>query len=141
MSPILRGMSNTYYGETVEEASANADAHEYGKIVKPQFDSKLVYDFVVDKPPSLRWIVEDLLGSKDLVMVTADPMVGKSWLVSHLACSLSSGQKFLGKFAVPSGGLAVIVDEEQHMYEAWRRFRRLVEGYKYSAGEVNNVRY
>jgi len=138
-------MSNTYYGETLEEASARAELHggphEYGKVIEPQFKSKLVYDFVVDKPPSLRWIAQDLLGSNDLVMVTADPMVGKSWLVSHLACSLSSGRPFLGKFAVPSGGLAVIVDEEQHMYEAWRRFRRLVDGYKYSAADVNNVRY
>lgn len=91
--------------------------------------------------PDSKWLVKPLLGDDELVMLTAEPGAGKSWLVSHLACSVTTGRKFLDHFDVAGRSQVILIDEEQSLLEVWRRLERLCNAYAYKPGDLNRFRY
>jgi hypothetical protein len=48
----------------------------------------------IEVPPEAgRWLVDGLLGSEGVAVIGGDPKLGKSWLVSHLAVAVASGER------------------------------------------------
>jgi KaiC/GvpD/RAD55 family RecA-like ATPase len=78
-----------------------------------------------DKPVEYDWLVEGLIAKGDVVSLTADPGVGKSWLGMDLGVSvLGLREQWLG-MKVMEHGPVVFVDQEQPEAVARRRLQQL----------------
>ena len=76
-----------------------------------------------------RWIVPDLLPRGEVVLLTADPGVGKSLLAYDLCRAIATGGEFLG-FQVPKGRVLILQLEEGGSFGARLRalgFHHLAE--------------
>ncbi len=75
-------------------------------------------------PPLAEWLVEGLICTGDITLVTGPPNIGKSMISAGLALAVAEGwQTFLGQpLNVPPEGLPVLmVDEENPLDQAYAR--------------------
>lgn len=67
----------------------------------------------IEVPPEAgRWLVDGLLGSEGVAVIGGDPKLGKSWLVSHLAVAVASGENCLDHYTVHDPGCVMVVSAE-----------------------------
>jgi hypothetical protein len=74
------------------------------------------------------WLVDQLFTVGSNGWVAAEPKVGKSWTVLELVYALSTGQPFLGRFAVKQPRRVVYIQEEDSLQRVLRRFKKLLKG-------------
>lgn len=74
------------------------------------------------------WMVDQLFTVGSNGWVAAEPKVGKSWVVLELAYALSTGQPFLGRFAVKQPRMVLYVQEEDSLQRVLRRLKRIIKG-------------
>lgn len=74
------------------------------------------------------WMVNGLFTVGSNGWVSAEPKVGKSWIVLELAYALSTGIPFLGRFAVKQPRRVLYVQEEDSLDRVKRRLKKLIKG-------------
>lgn len=74
------------------------------------------------------WLVDQLFTVGSNGWVAAEPKVGKSWVVLELAYALSTGQPFLGRFAVKQPRVVLYIQEEDSVQRVLRRLKRIIRG-------------
>lgn len=74
------------------------------------------------------WMVDQLFTVGSNGWVAAEPKVGKSWTVLELVYALSTGQPFLGRFAVKQPRRVIYIQEEDSIQRVLRRFKKLLRG-------------
>jgi len=74
------------------------------------------------------WMVDQLFTVGSNGWVAAEPKVGKSWTVLELVYSLSTGNPFLGRFAVKQPRRVIYIQEEDSIQRVLRRFKKLLKG-------------
>jgi len=90
---------------------------------------QITYPFTpldLTKPaPPPDFLVEDLIGRREIVMLTGDPGVGKSWLALDLAVRLANGDPtWLGR-GLNHHGRVLYVDQENPEAAARQRLKKL----------------
>ncbi len=75
--------------------------------------------------PDKRWLVESLVGIEAVGVVGGDPKLGKSWLVSHIAVAVASGESCLGEFIVYDTGPVLLASAEGPAWMATDRLRHV----------------
>jgi hypothetical protein len=79
------------------------------------------------KDLSLDWLVEPLLPAQGLVMFSADPQSGKTWLGLDLALAAVSASQWLGRYALDQTGV-LLWDEESSEPSLKERLNKLGTG-------------
>lgn len=74
------------------------------------------------------WMVDQLFTVGSNGWVAAEPKVGKSWTVLELVYALSTGNPFLGRFAVKQPRRVIYIQEEDSIQRVLRRFKKLLKG-------------
>lgn len=74
------------------------------------------------------WLVDQLFTVASNGWVAAEPKVGKSWVVLELAYALSTGQPFLGRFAIKQPRRVLYVQEEDSLQRVLRRLKKIIKG-------------
>lgn len=74
------------------------------------------------------WLVDQLFTVGSNGWVAAEPKVGKSWVVLELAYALSTGQPFLGRFAIKQPRVVLYIQEEDSIQRVLRRLKRIIKG-------------
>ena len=99
-------------------------------------------DLHLERPTTVDWLVEEMIGKGDRVMAIGDPGTGKSWLAMALTVAIASlgagvDAKWLGMRPNITTGRVMFADEENPEAEVYRRLQLL--GLPVDARE--NVRY
>lgn len=68
-------------------------------------------EFVVP-PDEDRWLVDTLIGAQSVAVLGGAPKLGKSWVASHIAVAVATGEPCLEQFAVHEPGPVLIVSAE-----------------------------
>jgi hypothetical protein len=68
------------------------------------------------------WVVEGWLPDQTVAMVSSPPGSYKTWLLCDLACSVASGDPFLGQYPVHSPGPVLFVQQEDPRAKLAERF-------------------
>lgn len=88
------------------------------------------------------WVVEGAIEANPIVVLSGPEKKGKSWMLIDLAISVASGTPWLGTFAVPKPGFAVVLDAEYGANEWTRRAKRLCAGRGLDPCEIlRRIRY
>lgn len=74
------------------------------------------------------WVVDRLIPSTGLVVISGEPAAHKTWIVLHLALCVSEGGILFDKFATHQTGV-LIVDEENGERLLQTRFKKLASKY------------
>lgn len=85
-------------------------------------------EVMTQEPPSIDWMVAELIANHDRVIVYGEPGAMKSWLLLHLAVQLAAGRKWLERFDVTAPKRVLYIDEEMNVRLLTRRLRRLGVG-------------
>lgn len=71
------------------------------------------------------WLIPGWLPSATCCIIGAPPETYKTWLMLHLAYSLTSGEPFLGKYRVAKTGRVLIAQQEDNFTATLDRFSRV----------------
>ena len=85
--------------ETVDKVKAERLTSDKGGVLRwfvPCVDVVDVSELQDKMLPPMKWLIDDLLPVGGVVMLSAKPKMGKSFLAIQLALSVASGDKFLG---------------------------------------------
>lgn len=74
--------------------------------------------------PPIRWVVQDLIPSEGITIISAAPGSYKTWLMMEIALSVSQGEKIFGRYQTNKTNV-LIVDEESGPRLLHERFKRL----------------
>lgn len=74
------------------------------------------------------WMVEQLFTVASNGWIGAEPKVGKSWAGLELSYSLSTGDPFLGRFAIPERRKVLYIQEEDSKRRVRRRLGQIIRG-------------
>lgn len=74
------------------------------------------------------WLIDQLFSIGSSGFIAAEPKVGKSWIALELSYCLTTGEPFLGRFAVPKIRRVLFIEEEDPERRMLRRFKRLLNG-------------
>ncbi len=64
-------------------------------------------------PPN-RWVVDQIVPSEGITIISGAPASYKTWLILQMAINISRGESFLGKFNTEKGNV-LMIDEENHL--------------------------
>jgi hypothetical protein len=78
--------------------------------------------------PRIRWLVEELLGVGERLVVYGPVGCFKAWLLLSLGISAATGKPWLGHFAMPKPLRVLYLDMENPEWLIRRRMMRLAEG-------------
>ncbi len=84
-------------------------------------------DFLLQSPPQISWVVENLLPQESVGILAGLPGYGKSWMMLDLAIECARGGKWLGQFNT-TAGTVLYVDEESAAALLNRRLNKLLNG-------------
>lgn len=97
----------------------------------------------VEPPPEAeaRWLVETLWSTGAVGVIGGAPKSCKSWLALDMAVAVASGRPCLGRFAVPSPGMALVYMAEDAPFQVRERIESLAQarGADFSALEVGLI--
>jgi len=98
------------------------------EIENQPFISQSVSMFLTGKQAEIKWIVQDILPSEGVAILSGPPNMFKSWTLQDMgiACSTPSG-KWLGKFATRVGTV-LYIDEESSKELLKVRLNKLLNG-------------
>jgi hypothetical protein len=71
-----------------------------------------------------KWLVENLISSGGVSVISGQPGVYKSWLLLDLALKIANGEKFLGYFATTKQKV-LMIDEENQARDIYDRIKKL----------------
>ena len=94
--------------------------------IAPRFELKSESDTWADRPP-VSWIVENIIVSGSVSMVTGDAGSGKTWLSLDMAVAIARGEDWLGMQTIQ--GPVLIVDEESGNHRLATRLKKILVGH------------
>lgn len=85
---------------------------------------RLIYvrDIIKQTYPDNKWLIESLIPTETITIISGAPASFKSWICHHLAVSVAWRQDFLGHFKVPFRYNVLILDKENHERDLKERF-------------------
>jgi hypothetical protein len=87
-----------------------------------------ISDLLLKKFDPIKWLVEDMIASGQLVMIGGRPKSGKSWWVLQLAKSLDQRELFLDKQTQRSKVLYIALEDgERRVYQRVRQLKWIPE--------------
>lgn len=88
---------------------------------------RLVYvrDIIKKLYPGNKWLVEKLITSETITLLSGSPASFKTFISIHLAQCVSEGKDFLGQFKVPSKFNVLVLDKENQERDLKERFLNL----------------
>lgn len=96
---------------TYESIAKTVQSSNTGSGAAVRYAGQTLEELYNQQFPEQEWLVDGLIPLGSLSMFSGEPKSFKSYLTQCLAMSIATGQPFLGKFAVTSGKV-LIVDEE-----------------------------
>ncbi len=84
------------------------------------------------EPPAM--IIDDILPAGNILIITADPGVGKSWLCMEIERAVSSDTPFLGHFNTLSGS-ALFVGSDSSEFDYAQQWTRLIHEHEQKFAE------
>ncbi len=82
-------------------------------------------DIITRELPPVDWLVTDLIGNQDRVVLYGEFGSLKSWLLLDLALAIAAKQLWLGRFAIPVAKKVLYIDEEMNVRTLNRRIKQL----------------
>jgi RecA-family ATPase len=105
--------------KNLKENNGVKSASEDQRFPIKSLDSLLETNF-----PPIRWVVQDLIPSEGITIISAAPGSFKTWLMMEIALSVAQGGKTFGRY-LTSKTKVLIVDEESGPRLLHERFKRL----------------
>lgn len=81
-----------------------------------------VHDIMNKTYPSNKWLVEDLIPSEAITLVSGAPASYKTFISIHLAQCVAEGKDFLGRYRIPQQMNVVVLDKENTPRDLKERF-------------------
>lgn len=104
-----------------------------------EFHPMSIEDLTRSAPP-VEYLVEDILPKGRLMMLTASPGVGKTWLGLDMAIAIATARPWLGHFACKSGKV-LLIDEESDTTLLRDRVGRLLASDGIDASDVSGLQF
>lgn len=111
--------------QEIEAEYVNTKENEKEKTQnKVRFEPKSVSEIIKIKFESTPWLVENLIPSKCITILSGAPASYKTWLLLQMAIKIAQGEKFLGQFKCEKAGV-LIINEEDHLRLIQERLNKL----------------
>jgi hypothetical protein len=81
-----------------------------------------VYDIMNKTYPGHKWLVEDLIPSEAITLISGAPASYKTFISIHLAQCVAEGKDFLGQFKIPQQMNVLVLDKENTPRDLKERF-------------------
>jgi len=91
-----------------------------------------ILDWIKNSPPERKWILDDMIPSSKVGVLSAAGGVGKSNLSNLIAFSITTGRT-IGPFKPPKARRVFILNVEDEAEDMWRRFHFLAKLYDVSS--------
>lgn len=88
-----------------------------------EFNLVKAYDLLSQPKPDYEYVVEDILLTGGLGLMSSQPKVGKTTLLRHLCFAVAMGEDFLGKRT--RKGPVIFLALEEHIYQMQKEFDKL----------------
>jgi KaiC/GvpD/RAD55 family RecA-like ATPase len=81
-----------------------------------------VYDIMNKTYPGNKWLVQDLIPSEAITLISGAPASYKTFISIHLAQCVAEGKDFLGQFKIPERMNVLVLDKENTERDLKERF-------------------
>jgi hypothetical protein len=115
-----------------------AQKEESGEMFERKFKWMTRDDVKRERPP-ISWIVENMVVSDSLSMITGDAGSGKTWASLDMAVSIARGEEWIGLKTIQ--GPVLIIDEESGDHRLSTRLKKILEGHNDSDENPTEIYY
>jgi hypothetical protein len=95
-------------------------------LFNPQFTLLYEEDFISERPP-ISWVLDGIIPTESVSMITGDAGSGKTWMSIDIAVSIAKGLPWMNREVLQ--GAVLIIDEESGEHRLSNRIKKVIMGH------------